>query len=119
MPASHKDETRKGLTRRACTDHPLSFKPATLPGFGGRFIEERSDAYGYVYLMMLCHEATGNATFLEEALAVRSTPGALHRAEFDGAYDRAGFLEWGCPVSRHDIAAIWVAFFSRWQRYRC
>jgi len=22
-------------------------------------------------------------------------------------------------VSWHDIAAIWVAFFSRWQRYRC
>ena len=22
-------------------------------------------------------------------------------------------------VSRHDIAAIWVAFFSRRQRYRC
>ena len=22
-------------------------------------------------------------------------------------------------VSRHDIAAIWVAFFSRWQRYLC
>ena len=22
-------------------------------------------------------------------------------------------------VSRHDIAAIWVAFFSRWRRYRC
>ena len=22
-------------------------------------------------------------------------------------------------VSRHDIAAIWVAFFSRCQRYRC
>ena len=22
-------------------------------------------------------------------------------------------------VSRHNIAAIWVAFFSRWQRYRC
>ena len=22
-------------------------------------------------------------------------------------------------VSCHDIAAIWVAFFSRWQRYRC
>ena len=22
-------------------------------------------------------------------------------------------------VIRHDIAAIWVAFFSRWQRYRC
>ena len=22
-------------------------------------------------------------------------------------------------VSRHDIAAVWVAFFSRWQRYRC
>ena len=22
-------------------------------------------------------------------------------------------------VSRHDIAATWVAFFSRWQRYRC
>ena len=21
-------------------------------------------------------------------------------------------------VSRHDIAAVWVAFFSRWQRYR-
>ena len=24
-----------------------------------------------------------------------------------------------CMVSRHDITAIWVAFFSRWQRYRC
>ena len=24
----------------------------------------------------------------------------------------------GC-VSRHDIAAVWVAFFSRWQRDRC
>ena len=22
-------------------------------------------------------------------------------------------------VSRHDVAGIWVAFFSRWQRYRC
>ena len=22
-------------------------------------------------------------------------------------------------VSCHDIAGIWVAFFSRWQRYRC
>ena len=22
-------------------------------------------------------------------------------------------------VSRHDIAAIWVAFFSGWQRYHC
>ena len=22
-------------------------------------------------------------------------------------------------VSCHDIAAIWVAFFSTWQRYRC
>ena len=22
-------------------------------------------------------------------------------------------------MSCHDIAAIWVAFFSRWQRYRC
>ena len=22
-------------------------------------------------------------------------------------------------VSCHDIAAIWVAFFLRWQRYRC
>ena len=25
----------------------------------------------------------------------------------------------GVWVSRHDIAAVWVAFFSRWQRYRC
>ena len=25
----------------------------------------------------------------------------------------------GLVVSRHDIAAIWVVFFSRWQRYRC
>ena len=25
----------------------------------------------------------------------------------------------GWPVRRHDIAAIWVAFFSRWQRYPC
>ena len=25
----------------------------------------------------------------------------------------------GVPVSRHDVAAIWVAFFSRRQRYCC
>ena len=28
--------------------------------------------------------------------------------------------KWGSVrVGRHDIAAIWVAFFSRWQRYCC
>ena len=24
-----------------------------------------------------------------------------------------------CSVCCHDIAGIWVAFFSRWRRYRC
>ena len=32
---------------------------------------------------------------------------------------RAGLRSVGISVSCHDIAAIWVAFFSRWQRYRC
>ena len=31
----------------------------------------------------------------------------------------SSFVWTGGEVSRHDIAAIWVAFFSRWQRYRC
>ena len=30
------------------------------------------------------------------------------------SWDFKGFV-----VRRHDIATIWVAFFSRWQRYRC
>ena len=29
------------------------------------------------------------------------------------------FEQAATPVSCHDIAAIWVAFFSRCQRYRC
>ena len=39
----------------------------------------------------------------------------------DGAGEAAAVgtsAEWR-PVSCHDIAAIWVAFFSRYQRYRC
>ena len=31
----------------------------------------------------------------------------------------SGALEGKNGVSRHDIAGIWVAFFSRCQRYRC
>ena len=41
-------------------------------------------------------------------------------------WNEAGSVFWpptngtaGCAVSCHDIAAIWVAFFSRSQRYRC
>ena len=33
----------------------------------------------------------------------------------DDAWNRTS-ADW---VSRHGFAAIWVAFFSRWQRYRC
>ena len=73
---------------------PLPLQKASLPGFKG-FIEERSDAYGYLYVMMLAHTLTGNSTFLAEAQAVHSQPGALHRQEFFSMYDRAGFLEWG------------------------
>ena len=29
------------------------------------------------------------------------------------------YIVCSCAVSRHDIAGIWVAFFSRCQRYRC
>ena len=35
-----------------------------------------------------------------------------------GAHELAESLH-GVVVSRHDIAGIWVAFFSRCQRYRC
>ena len=28
-------------------------------------------------------------------------------------------VDFGGVVSRHDSAAIWVALFSRWRRYRC
>lgn len=73
---------------------PLPLQKATLPGFKG-FIEERSDVYGYLYVMMLAHSLTGNSTYLAEARAVHAAPGALHRQEFFSMYDRAGFLEWG------------------------
>lgn len=77
---------------------PLPLQKATLPGFKG-FIEERSDAYGYLYVMMLAHSLTGNSTYLAEARAVHNAPGALHRQEFFSMYDRAGFLEWGSRKS--------------------
>jgi len=36
-----------------------------------------------------------------------------------GPYSQNVWREGANMVSCHDIAAIWVAFFSRWQRYRC
>ena len=44
---------------------PLPLQKSSLPGFTG-YIEERSDAYGYLYIMMLAHQLTGNTTFLQE-----------------------------------------------------
>eukprot|EP01043_Picozoa_sp_COSAG02_P031132 COSAG02_NODE_2017_length_10096_cov_52.537061_5_plen_167_part_00 len=67
---------------------PLPLQKATLPGFKG-FIEERSDAYGYLYVIMLAHSLTGNSTNLAEARAVHSAPGALHRQEFFSMYTPA------------------------------
>jgi hypothetical protein len=74
---------------------PVRYNPVTLealpPPSGG---EERSDVYGYMYLMMRTHQLTGNATLLQEALAAHDTKGALHRGEFFCLYERP-FLEWG------------------------
>jgi hypothetical protein len=74
---------------------PVRYNPMTLealpPPSGG---EERSDVYGYMYLMMKAHQLTGNATLLQEALAAHDTKGALHRGEFFCLYERP-FLEWG------------------------
>ena len=44
----------------------------------------------------------------------KSDDAALHRLPSIQPDARAGHY-----VSRHDIAAVWAAFFSRWQRYRC
>ena len=63
--------------------HPHN-KPVTVPGGSG---EERSDVYGYLYLMMKCYQLTGNQTFLTEAIAAHDTPDALHRAEFMNLYE--------------------------------
>ena len=74
---------------------PVRYNPVTLeplpPPNGG---EERSDVYGYMYLMMRTHELTGNATLLQEAVAAHNTRGAMHRGEFFNLYERP-FLEWG------------------------
>ena len=74
---------------------PVRYNPVTLeplpPPNGG---EERSDVYGFMYLMMRTHELTSNDTLLQEALAVHGTKGALHRGEFFCLYERP-FLEWG------------------------
>ena len=57
-----------------------------------------------------------------------TTPSGLHGQDdsvcvywSQPAPDPAKPLKWECfnDVSRHDIAGIWVAFFSRRQRYRC
>ena len=62
------------------------------------------------------------ATYLrrcQDALFARSLSGpwTRHNLTLDAQWDWL-HLNSGL-VSRHDIAAIWVAFFSRWQRYRC
>ena len=44
--------------------------------------------YGYLYLLMLTHQLTGNATLLDESIAVHRTPGALHRGEFFNMFER-------------------------------
>ena len=50
----------------------------------------------------------------------------LHTRSFVSATENVMLTELWCSggpckirVSCHDTAAIWVAFFSRWQRYRC
>lgn len=54
---------------------------------------ERSDVYGYLYLMMKMHKLTGNVTYLMEAKAAYNA-GTLHKAEFYTMYERP-FCEWG------------------------
>ena len=57
-------------------------------------------------------------------LSQRSEQRRQRQPSLLGAY-LAALRRHGAPpehcerVSCHDIAAIWVAFFSRWQRYRC
>ena len=43
---------------------------------------------------------------------------AVRKGEPDAA-EQQRTSAFNLHVSCHDIAAIWVAFFSRWQRYRC
>ena len=76
----------------------------------GRHKTGRPKRYGSTYRL-----ETGNAALYEGVrfafLEVSAPPGAT-LIPFTIAGARL-------VVSRHDIAAIWVAFFSRWQRYRC
>ena len=70
---------------------PITYDPlARKKGHG----TERSDAYGYLYLMMQAYNLSGNSTYLKEAKAVRSANGALHRQKFFSLYERP-FLELG------------------------
>ena len=58
-----------------------------------------------------------NGSMLRDFLVNTYVGGAsgLANPNIDGVFLDDG---WG-SVRRHDIAAIWVAFFSRCQRYRC
>ena len=66
---------------------PIRYYPLSLKRFPDGS-EERSDVYGYLYLLMLTHQLTGNVTLLGEAIAVHNTPGALHRGEFFNMFER-------------------------------
>ena len=71
--------------------HPVTLEPVTPTSAAG---EERSNVYGFMYLMMRVHQITGNATLLQEAVAAHDAAGAMHRGEFFCLYERP-FLEWG------------------------
>ena len=68
------------------------------------------------------HHPLKNMTgYAYEYLADALDAGAVTEAQLRTAATRTFRLRFqlGLFVSRHDIAAIWVAFFSRRQRYRC
>ena len=73
--------------------------------------------YGYLYLLMLTHQLTGNATLLDEAIAVHRTPGALHRGEFFNMFSQVatddldyarelGILWWDRPALSVQVVSI-------------
>ena len=64
------------------------------------------------------HTALPNTSGRDRCCLIASYKAAGGCSEGANARAVSGQI-FGNAVSRHDIAAIWVAFFSRCQRYRC
>ena len=118
-------EGTEGLSVRGCQFERLDVRPHSLCLFSLQLTLVRLSSF-VVLLWSNCAVCFGHSTLVTDAtrtVAVRATGScypattAPHPSSIPTSPGPAAPPSQ--PVSRHDIAAIWVAFFSRCQRYRC